>query len=215
MILRQLLESKIKYSNESMDGPSSQYNGLIKATEDKKVIGTLEYTEYNGFVTISMVEVDKKYRGNKIGFNLIKELAKLYPYTRIKRENLTADGEKLYKSTEKYFAPYIKKGVDEWGKSLLFKKYLEYDISNYSKKELLEILNSWNNEMIEIDDLDFFENINSIRDWLNENKVQYKENSNTVKIKVNDKLLYNSVKYVSETLVLNFSNFAITAHTFW
>ena len=42
MTIRQLIESStIKYSNESADGPSSQYNGIIKATADK-VVGTLE-----------------------------------------------------------------------------------------------------------------------------------------------------------------------------
>ena len=211
MILRQLLET-IKYSNESTDGHSSQYNGVVKAVDGDKVVGTLEYTEYKDDVTISMVEVDKEYRGQKIGFNLIKELAKIYPYTRIIRKNLTADGEKLYKSTEKYFAPFIKKGVDEWGKSLLFKKYLEDDVGSYSKLELADILNSWNNESIKIDDLDFFENLKNITDLLDKNKVKYLKGSE-ITIEVNDKLvpileMYgNDFKGVKPNLMNDYQDF--------
>ena len=188
MILRQLLENtNIKYSKESIDGPSSQYNGVIKATADK-VVGTLEYTEFKGLVTISMIEVDKEFRGNKIGFNLIKKLAKEYPYTKIVRGNLTDDGAKLYKSTEKYFAPFITKGVDEWGKNLNFKKYFDGNLGSYSKKEITEILSSWNNEGIEIDDLDFFEDIGQIEKLLTQYKVKYIKTKNKIVITVTDKL---------------------------
>ena len=188
MTIRQLIEnSTIKYSNESTDGPSSQYNGIIKATADK-VVGTLEYTEFNGSVTISMIEVDKEFRGNKIGFNLIKELAKKYPYTKIVRGNLTDDGAKLYKATEKYFAPYIAKGVDEWGKNLNFKKYFDGDLSSYSKKEISEILSSWNSDKIEIDDLDFFEDVGHIEKLLKQHKVKYIKTKNKIVITVTDKL---------------------------
>ncbi|RLC44353.1 MAG: hypothetical protein DRH57_09260 [Candidatus Cloacimonadota bacterium] len=188
MILRQLIENtNIKYSNESADGPSSQYNGVIKATADK-VVGTLEYTEFKGLVTISMIEVDKDFRGNKIGFNLIKELAKKYPYTKIIRGNLTDDGAKLYKSTEKYFAPYIAKGVDEWGKNLNFKKYFDGGLNSYSKKEISNILSSWNEEGIEIDDLDFFEDIEQIEKLLKQYKVKYIKTKNKIVIPVTTKL---------------------------
>lgn len=187
MILRQLIET-INYSNEHLDSHSGQYDGIIKAIADDKTVGTLEYTEYNDDITISMIEVDKDFRGNKVGFNLIKELAKKYPYTKIIRGNLTADGEKLYKSTEKYFAPYIKKGKDEWGKNLLFKKYFQDDLSEYSKSEIKEILTTWDDEAIEIDDLDFFENIENIEDLLKQYKIKYVKTDKKIVITINDKL---------------------------
>ena len=188
MTIRQLIESStIKYSNESADGPSSQYNGIIKATADK-VVGTLEYTEFQGNVTISMIEVDEDFRGNKIGFNLIKELAKKYPYTKIIRGNLTADGAKLYKATEKYFAPFIAKGVDEWGKNLNFKKYFDDNLSSYSEKEIEEILSTWNGDKIEIDDLDFYEDFSTIEALLKKSDVSFNTTKNKISISVDEKL---------------------------
>lgn len=189
MILRQLIESKnIKYSNESVDGPSSQYNGIIKATNEDNVVGTLEYTEYKDIVTISMINVDKDFRGNKIGFNLIKELAKEYPYTRIIRGNLTDDGQKLYKSTEKYFAPYIAKGVDEWGKNLSFKKYFEGNLSLYSDVEIKEMIHTWLNEEIEIDDLDFFDDVTQIEKLLKQYKVKFVKTKNKIVITITNNI---------------------------
>ena len=194
MKLWELLENKnIKYSNESADGPSSQYNGVIKATTDK-VVGTLEYTEFKGIVTISMIKVDKDFRGNKIGFNLIKELAKEYPYTKIIRGNLTDDGQKLYKSTEKYFAPYIAKGVDEWGKNLSFKKYFEGNLSLYSDVEIKEMIHTWLNEEIEIDDWDFFDDVAQIEKLLKQYKVKF--------VKIKNKIVITITNNITDLLIL-------------
>ena len=63
--------------------------------QDGKVVGTLEYGEYDGSPNVKMIEVDPEYRRQGIGTKLLQELQKKYPNTEIDFGMATEDGVKL------------------------------------------------------------------------------------------------------------------------
>lgn len=64
-------------------------------TQDGKVVGTLEYGEYDGEPNVKMVEVDPEYRRKGIGTKLLQELQRKYPDVEIDFGMSTPDGTKL------------------------------------------------------------------------------------------------------------------------
>lgn len=67
-------------------------------TQDGKVLGTLEYGEYDGEPNVKMIEVSPEYRRQGIGTKLLQELQKKYPDTEINFGMSTPDGTKLLNS---------------------------------------------------------------------------------------------------------------------
>lgn len=66
--------------------------------QDGKVVGTLEYGEYEGQPNVKMVEVNPEYRRKGIATKLLQELQKKYPDAEINFGMTTDDGTKLLDS---------------------------------------------------------------------------------------------------------------------
>ena len=66
--------------------------------QDGKVVGTLEYGEYDGEPNVKMIEVAPEYRRQGIGTKLLQELQKKYPDVEIDFGMSTPDGTKLLDS---------------------------------------------------------------------------------------------------------------------
>lgn len=64
-------------------------------TQDGKVVGTLEYGDYEGVPNVKMIEVDPEYRRKGIGTKLLQSLQKKYPDQEINFGMRTPDGAKL------------------------------------------------------------------------------------------------------------------------
>ena len=64
-------------------------------TQDGKVVGTLEYGDYEGVPNVKMIEVDPEYRRKGIGTKLLQSLQKKYPEQEINFGMRTPDGAKL------------------------------------------------------------------------------------------------------------------------
>ena len=64
-------------------------------TQDSKVVGTLEYGEYDGEPNVKMIEVEPEYRRKGIATKLMQELQRKYPEAEINFGMATPDGSKL------------------------------------------------------------------------------------------------------------------------
>lgn len=67
-------------------------------TQDGKVVGTLEYGEYDGEANVKMIRVEPEYRRKGIATKLMQELQNKYPDTEINFGMATPDGAKLLES---------------------------------------------------------------------------------------------------------------------
>lgn len=88
-------DDNITIENEVNDFHSGETFSTMSAKVDGKVVGTLEYSEYEGKPSVKMVEVSPEYRRKGIGTKLLQELQKAYPNTEIDFGMLTDDGAKL------------------------------------------------------------------------------------------------------------------------
>lgn len=66
--------------------------------QDGKVVGTVQYGEFEGKPNVKMIEVDPEYRRQGIGTKLLQELQKKYPDIEIDFGMATEDGSKLIES---------------------------------------------------------------------------------------------------------------------
>ncbi len=66
--------------------------------QDGKVVGTVQYGEFEGKPNVKMIEVDPEYRRQGIGTKLLQELQKKYPDVEIDFGMATEDGSKLIES---------------------------------------------------------------------------------------------------------------------
>jgi GNAT superfamily N-acetyltransferase len=66
--------------------------------QDGKVVGTVQYGEFEGKPNVKMIEVDPEYRRQGIGTKLLQELQKKYPDIEIDFGMSTEDGSKLIDS---------------------------------------------------------------------------------------------------------------------
>ena len=66
--------------------------------QDGKVVGTVQYGEFDGKPNVKMIEVDPEYRRQGIGTKLLQELQKKYPDIEIDFGMSTEDGSKLIES---------------------------------------------------------------------------------------------------------------------
>ena len=92
----------LEFRDEVTAAYSGQINCTLSAWEDGKIIGLLEYVEFNGEPTISWVWVLPSRQGQRIGGDLIKQLQRNYPDETIKWGGLlTAKGSRLKRSLER------------------------------------------------------------------------------------------------------------------
>lgn len=98
-------EGKVQYSvsdknikDVSTDYAYGETYYTMSYEQDGKVVGTLEYGEYEGQPNVKMVEVLPEYRRKGIGKKLLQELQKKYPDQEIDFGMSTPDGTKLLES---------------------------------------------------------------------------------------------------------------------
>ena len=80
---------------EVNDYHSGEMFATMSYTQDGKVVGTLEYSVYDGEPNVKMVEVLPEYRRKGIGTKLLQELQRNYPDVEINYGMTTPDGAKL------------------------------------------------------------------------------------------------------------------------
>lgn len=86
-------DSNIKISVN--DYHSGEMFATMTYEKDGKVVGTLDYSEYEGKPNVKMIEVTPEYRRNGIGKKLLQELQRQYPDVEIDYGMTTPDGTKL------------------------------------------------------------------------------------------------------------------------
>lgn len=96
-------DTKYSVSDKNIKDNSTGYASgetyfTMSYTQDGKVVGTLEYGEYDGEANVKMIEVDPEYRRKGIAKKLMQELQKKYPDTEIDFGMSTPDGTKLLDS---------------------------------------------------------------------------------------------------------------------
>ena len=90
------LSEIVDQNNKSYASGESYYTMSYK--KDGKVVGTVEYGEYEGQPNVKMIEVEPEYRRRGIGTKLLQELQKKYPDKEIEFGMSTPDGTKLLES---------------------------------------------------------------------------------------------------------------------
>ena len=93
-------ETKFSVADENIkvevnDWHSGEMFATMSYTQDGKVVGTLEYSVYDGEPNVKMVEVLPEYRRKGIGTKLLQELQRNYPDVEINYGMTTPDGAKL------------------------------------------------------------------------------------------------------------------------
>jgi hypothetical protein len=86
----------ISFRDEMVGVQSGQSDIRLSAYMGNKRVGYIDYTDYQGEISIKFIEVYAKRQG--IGKQLILQLQKQYPKTEIDWGMLTGDGAKLFKS---------------------------------------------------------------------------------------------------------------------
>jgi len=85
--------SKLEFENIHLDYHNQQNCYKMNAKLNGEIVAYCDYTEYNGIYQISMIE--SLVKGQGYGKAIMMELARLYGYKNIERNNLTPDGQKL------------------------------------------------------------------------------------------------------------------------
>jgi len=90
-------ENTYRFSNDLVDSYSGQHNFELGVFDRKtdNILGLLEYTEYKGIPSISMIQVIPDRRRKGIGTALLLKLQELYPGKKIELGYITPDGKKL------------------------------------------------------------------------------------------------------------------------
>ena len=90
-----------------IDSHSGQNDFELQAYDrvSDAIVGTLEFTEYNGDVHINMIHVDENHRGHGVGKFMVTELQKEYPETELQWGLTTEDGQRLRQSLETVTVP--------------------------------------------------------------------------------------------------------------
>ena len=95
-----LTEAKLKFRDESVGYHSGQTDMRLSALIDGDVVGVIDYSIYNDEVSIKFIEVNKDYRRQGIGKDLILRLQSLFPKTEINWGMLTGEGANLFKAVK-------------------------------------------------------------------------------------------------------------------
>jgi GNAT superfamily N-acetyltransferase len=135
--------TEVTFQDELVGTQSGQKDLRITAYIDKTQAGWLDYSDYNGEISIKMVEVKPQYRRQGIGKELILRLQKLYPKTEISLGMATGEGAKLLKSLKSHL--YVDKARIK--KILKLEKELK-DISKEEKQLIKKLKPGANKENI-------------------------------------------------------------------
>jgi ribosomal protein S18 acetylase RimI-like enzyme len=101
---KQIKEAEI--TDEVLNAYDGEIFKLMSAEIDGEVVGTIEYSEYNGKPHIQMINVNQDYRRKGIAKKMLQDLQSRYPEIEINWGYTTEDGTKLYESvTEKVENP--------------------------------------------------------------------------------------------------------------
>lgn len=122
-----LKEVKITFHDEMIGTQSGQSDLRLTAYIDKVPVGWIDYSDYQGEISIKMIEVKPEYRRKGIGKDLVLKLQKEYPKTEINLGMLTGDGVRLIKSIKSKL--YVDKS------RINKKKRLEKELSDLKKEE--------------------------------------------------------------------------------
>ena len=96
-------DTKYSISDKNIKDVSTGYASgetyfTMSYEQDGKIVGTLEYGEYDGEPNVKMIEVEPEYRRKGIATKLLQELQKKYPDAEIDFGMTTDDGTKLLDS---------------------------------------------------------------------------------------------------------------------
>lgn len=92
---------KLRYDNMHVNYHSGQHDYHLAVYRSdgegagNGIMGLLEYTLYNGELTVSMIRVAPKYRRAGIGSRLTQKMKELHPDAVYKQSMLTDDGAKF------------------------------------------------------------------------------------------------------------------------
>lgn len=98
-----LSEVNLTFKDEMVGHSHGQSDMSLKAYSGSKVVGQLDYSEYEGSPAIKMVEVGSEFKRQGIGTQLIKKLQSMYPNKEIDLGMLTDDGAALMKTINRVF----------------------------------------------------------------------------------------------------------------
>jgi len=90
-----ITESKIEFYDELTGYRSGQKDMRLSAIVDSKKAGYIDYTIYGKEVSIKFIEVNKNFRRQGIGKELVLKLQSLFPKTEIELGMLTGEGAAL------------------------------------------------------------------------------------------------------------------------
>jgi len=110
----------LTFSEELTGAYKGQKNLTITATKNGKVVGRLEYSEFEKIPYLNFVEVLPEYQKQNIGSDLVKELQKSYPNKKIKWGMTTPEGTRLKEALDKQLIDFYTQAVKE-GKHIGFK----------------------------------------------------------------------------------------------
>jgi GNAT superfamily N-acetyltransferase/ADP-ribose pyrophosphatase YjhB (NUDIX family) len=83
-------KANLTFMNEAVDHYAGQTNLVLTAYQDRVAVGSIEYTEYHGVPSISMVTVRPQYRRQGIATQMLRWLQRQYPDVEIGgQDNLT------------------------------------------------------------------------------------------------------------------------------
>jgi len=136
--LREEIENVI-YRIEHLDSHSGQNNYAVLALQGDEPVGVLDFVEFNGEVSISMVEVNKKFRNQGIGRGLVLHLQNEYPRIEIEWGYDTDEGAKLHKSMIRKKELYVDEAKHK-RKKQLHDRYNRLVELRKSIKEKLDVL---------------------------------------------------------------------------
>lgn len=100
MRLKQYLteQNKLKFTDEMMGTQSGQSDLKLRAFINNTLVGWIDYTDYQGEISVKFINVKQEYRKQGIGKELVLQLQKNYPKKEIDFGGLTPDGYRLIKS---------------------------------------------------------------------------------------------------------------------
>lgn len=131
---RYINEVKITFRDENIGYHSGQSDNRLIAHIDGEVVGHIDYVDYQGDISISMIDVSPKYQSKGVGKELVLKLQSTYPKKEIDWGMVTGPGMKLYNSVKSKL--YVDREKRDHIKKL--KSKLESNKKQYAKimKEL-------------------------------------------------------------------------------
>lgn len=127
MRIVQIIESgqHIRFVDSVTDSYSGQTNHQLVMLVDDTPVGYIDYVDYRGEPSISMIEIFSKHRRSGYGTKLVQHLQSLYPNQEIIWGSTTPAGDAL-RNTIRYSevpVPDIKKKIDrlQWARNQIKK----------------------------------------------------------------------------------------------